>query len=272
MEDSFAQAVNFLATHGYLVVFLWMFADQAGLPLPGIPLLVAAGALSATGDLDLVHVVAVASVATVLADVLWYFLGQRGGAKAIGYVCRLSIEPDSCVSTTRNAFGRFGPATLLIAKYLPGVQTLAPASAGLVAAPFLGFLVLDLAGTLLFVLPFTLGGYLLLPQLIILYEALSGISGGVLLALLAVGAAYGGVKLVQWITFFRAHRLRRLSPDALKGRLDLGDPLQVVDLRQKLDYEVQPVVIPGSLRIPINEVPRRRSEIREDCDIVLVCT
>jgi len=272
MEDSFAQAIGFLATHGYLVVFLWMFADQAGLPLPGIPLLVAAGALSATGELQLTSVIVLASVATVLADLLWYLLGRRGGAKAVGYVCRLALEPDSCVSTTRTAFGRFGPATLLIAKFLPGVQTLAPASAGLVGAPLLGFLALDAMGTLLFVLPFTLGGYLLLPQLIALYEMLSGVSGGVLLALLAIGAAYGGVKLAQWIAFFRAHRLRRVTPDALKERLDLGHPLQVVDLRQRLDYELQPVVIPGALRIPINEIPKRRLDIREDCDVVLVCT
>ena len=150
MENLLAVVMSLLATYGYLIVFLWMFADQAALPLPSIPLLIACGTLAATGEMGLAPLIAAAGIATLLADSLWYGLGRFQGEKAVSLVCRLALEPDSCVSTTRTAFGKFGPLTLVIAKFLPGVQTLAPASAGLVQAPFLGFLVLDIAGTLLF--------------------------------------------------------------------------------------------------------------------------
>lgn len=272
MEDALITATSFLAAHGYLVIFVWVFLDQAALPLPSIPLLIAAGALVATSALDLTAVIATASLAALLADVLWYQLGKRGGEKAITYVCKLSLEPDSCVTTTRNAFGRFGPATIVVAKYLPGVQTLAPASAGFVGAPFLGFIVLDLIGTLLYVVPFVLGGYLFQPQLLAGLSALGDITGGLGVALFVAAAGYLSFKAAQWVVFFRGHRLRRITAEELHKKRQAGEPLTVIDLRQRLDYEFQPVVIPGALRIPITEIPSRRSEVPDEFDVALVCT
>lgn len=272
MEEALLSATQFLAAHGYLVIFVWVFLDQAALPMPSIPLLIAAGALVATGSLDLTSVIVTACAAAMLADVLWYQLGKRGGGKAIAYVCKLSLEPDSCVTTTRNAFGRFGPVTIVIAKYLPGVQTLAPASAGFVGAPFGGFLLLDLLGTLLYILPFIFGGYLFQPQLLAALSSLGDISGGLAIVLVGSLGAYAAFKITQWATFFRGHRLRRLTAEELYARRERGDSITVIDLRQRLDYELQPVVIPGALRIPISEIPGRRDEVPDHLDVALVCT
>jgi membrane protein DedA with SNARE-associated domain len=272
MEQLLATALDFLASHGYVVVFLWMFVDQAGLPVPSIPLLVAAGALSATGEIDLTGIIAAAAGATLLADALWFALGRYKGGPAISLVCRLALEPSSCVSTTRTAFGRFGPATLLIAKFLPGVQTLAPASAGFVQAPWLGFLLLDLLGTLLFVLPFVLGGYFFQPQLEALLDTLGAASGGIALLVAVVLGLYLAVKVAQWALFLREHRLLRLTPDELHARLQREDPVSVIDLRQRLDFDLLPRTIPGSLRIPIDEIKVRRGEIPLKHDVILVCT
>ncbi|MGI9323637.1 MAG: VTT domain-containing protein [Pseudomonadales bacterium] len=272
LEASLITAADFLASHGYVVIFVWVFLDQAALPMPSIPVLVAAGALVATGALDLTGVIVTASVAALLADALWYQLGHRGGEKAITYVCKLSLEPDSCVTTTRNAFGRFGPVTIVIAKYLPGVQTLAPASAGFVGAPFAGFLLLDMLGTLLYVVPFVVGGYLFQPQLLTAINSLGDIGTGLGLLLVIGIAIYVGYKAVQWLTFFRGHRLRRLTAEELQSRRERGEELTVIDLRQRLDYELQPLVIPGALRIPITEIPRRREEVPDHLDVALVCT
>ena len=272
LETALLDAAAFLAQHGYIIIFAWVFLDQAALPMPSIPLLIAAGALVATGELDLGGVIATATIAAMLADVLWYQLGKRGGAKAITYVCKLSIEPDSCVTTTRNAFGRFGPTTIVIAKYLPGVQTLAPASAGFVGAPFLGFLFLDLIGTLLFVVPFVLGGYLFQPQLLAAMQAAGEIGSGLGLLLAGLIALYVAYKAFQWVLLFRGQRLRRLSPEDLHSRREQGQALTIIDLRQRLDYELQPMVIPGALRIPITEIPRRRGEVPNNIDVALVCT
>ena len=272
MEELLTSGLALLAAHGYIIIFVWMFADQAALPIPSIPLLIAVGALTASGELELLPTIATATAATLLADSLWYTLGRLGGARAISLVCKLSIEPDSCVSSTRTAFGKFGPATLLIAKFLPGVQTLAPASTGFVRAPVLGFLALDLCGTLLFLLPFILGGHYFQPQLVTLLESLGQYSGGLTMAVLAILGIYASVKLVHWILFFREHRLRRMSVDELFERTSKGTETTIIDLRQRLDFELQPAAIPGSLRIPINEIRKRRDEIPLHHDVVLVCT
>jgi len=272
VEEALLTASQFLAAHGYLIVFVWVFLDQAALPLPSIPVLIAAGALVATGSLGLWETISTATIAALLADVLWYQLGKRGGNKAINYVCKLSLEPDSCVTTTRNAFGRFGPGTIVIAKYLPGVQTLAPASAGFVGAPFAGFLLLDLIGTLLYVMPFVIGGYLFQPQLLAALDALSALSGGLGLVLFGLIAGYIAFKAAQWVVFFQGHKLRRLSVEELHARRERGEEITIIDLRQRLDYELQPFVIPGALRIPISEIPEREHEIPDHLDVALVCT
>ncbi len=273
MEGLLDTALALLATHGYVIVLLWMFADQAALPIPSIPLLIAAGAVAATGQLDLGLVIAAATVGCLLGDLLWYALGRFRGQQAIGLVCKLAIEPDSCASTTRRAFTRFGPATLLIAKYLPGVQTLAPASAGFVRAPWFGFLLVDAAGALLFVLPFLLGGYYFQPELAALLDRLREVSGGLVMLVVVVLSLYGMVKAVQWTRFLRGHKLRRLTPEDLHARLQNADNRPaVIDLRQALDFELEPRSIPGALRIPLSEIERRRDEIPTRYDVVLVCT
>ena len=272
MEQALQTAGQILVEHGYLVVLVWIFFDQVGLPLPGIPVLVAAGAVAAGGPLDISLVIGVAVAACLAADVLWFYVGWRGGERAVASICRLSLEPDSCISTTRNVFARFGPATLVIAKFLPGVQTLAPASAGFVRAPLAGFIVLDLLGSVLFVAPFTLAGYYFHESLQALLTRLEAVSGGLGLLVVAVLGVYVIVKAVQWSVFFRGHRLRRIEPDTLAARLGGSEPVTVVDLRQRADFDIMPEVIPGALRIPIGEVGRRRDEIPLHHDVVLVCT
>ena len=272
MEEILTSALALLATHGYIIIFLWMFADQAALPIPAIPLLVASGALAANGDLELAPVIAAAGIATIIADSLWFAIGRFGGGKAIAMVCRLSLEPDSCASSTRRAFSAFGPATLLIAKFLPGVQTLAPASMGFVRAPLWAFLLLDTIGTALFILPFILGGYFFQAQIVELLDSLRDISGGLTLGVLGILAIYGTVKITQWILFLREHKLSRVNPEDLLQRLESGQGTTIIDLRQQLDYELQPLGIPGALRIPMNEIHTRRDEIPTRHDVVLVCT
>ncbi|MCZ6889011.1 MAG: VTT domain-containing protein [Gammaproteobacteria bacterium] len=266
------EALEFLTAHGYLIIFVWMFADQVALPLPAIPVLVGAGALSATGDLDLALVIVLAVTATLMADLIWYWLGKRRGGAIIAFLCKLALEPVSCVTKTRLAFGRYGPGTIVFAKYVPGLQTLAPASAGVVGAPLLGFVALDLAGALLFVVPFTLAGYVFHTQLASVLEAAAGVTGGIVLVVVGILLAYGIVKAWQWRAFVKTLRLRRLTVEDLKQRLDDGETLTIVDLRQKFDYEVLPEAIPGSTRIPLDEMTQRHDEIPRDHDIVLYCT
>ena len=127
--------------------------------------------------------------------------------------------------------------------------------------------------TIPFVLPFLLGGYYFQPQLLALLDGLREISGGIVFLVLGVLGVYGAVKAFQWFRFLKEHRLRRIDPETLNQRLsEPGEGPTVIDLRQALDFEVQPLGIPGALRIPLSEVLERREEIPTRYDVVLVCT
>lgn len=266
------ELTTFLTQYGYLVVFAWVLADQAALPLPSVPILVAAGALAAGGSLNLGLVMLVAATACLLSDVAWFYLGRRQGFRTLDMVCKLSLEPHTCVTRTKSTFNRLGPGGLVVAKYIPGLQTLAPAVAGAVQMPFWAFLGFDVLGTLLWVIPFCVAGFLFDDQLAQIFTVLSEISGGVLWLLLGIILAYALFKISQWVVFLRQLRIRRIEPEVLHRFMTERDDITIIDLRQRLDFSFLPHVIPGALRIPIDEIPRRHAEIPRDHDIVLYCT
>src|SRR5256712_12881043 len=141
--------IDVLVRHGYLVVFGWVLADQIGLPLPAVPFLVAAGALAGSGRLSLVLVLAAAALASLMSDSVWYWIGRVGGGRVLRWLCRIFLEPDSCVRRTQDAFGRYGARSLLFAKFVPGYNTAAPPLAGMVPLPLPRFLLFTrLAGAI----------------------------------------------------------------------------------------------------------------------------
>jgi membrane protein DedA with SNARE-associated domain len=114
--------------YGYAVVFGTVLAEQIGLPVPSEPVLLAAGGLVGNGQLRLVFVLALASVASLIGDTVWYWLGRTSGARVLGWLCRLSLEPDSCVRKTERVFATHGARSLVFAKFVPGLSTIAPPS------------------------------------------------------------------------------------------------------------------------------------------------
>src|SRR5213083_2881098 len=118
--------IDVLVRHGYLVVFGWVLAEQIGLPLPAVPFLLAGGALAGNGRLSLALVLAAAALASLVSDSIWYWIGRVGGGRVLRWLCRIFLEPDSCVRRTQDAFGRYGARSLLFAKFVPGFNTAAP--------------------------------------------------------------------------------------------------------------------------------------------------
>src|SRR5262245_35712489 len=151
--------IQFLVRHGYAVLLVWIFAEQIGAPVPSIPILLAAGALVGSGHMTLPAAILVSLVATMTADALWFQLGRTRGTQVLHWLCRISLEPDSCVRRTEGAFSRRGESTLLFAKFLPGVNTIAPPLAGIVGMPWPRFLLFDALGTLLWAGTFIGLGY-----------------------------------------------------------------------------------------------------------------
>ena len=124
--------VEFLIRHGEAFLFLYVFADQLGIPLPAVPALLTMGALAAVGKINYGLALGLSVVASVLADTIWYALGRARGIQVLGLLCKLSLEPDSCVRRTEDVFVRYGVRSLIIAKFVPGLSTVAPPLAGMV--------------------------------------------------------------------------------------------------------------------------------------------
>src|ERR1051326_4360691 len=126
-----SETIQFIIRHGYILIFFWLFAEQAALPIPSVPLLLMSGALTRTGQLKLWPVVTYAFAACLLADTVWFQLGRRYSAKALQFICKMAIEPDSCVRRTENVFIRYGLRSLLFSKFIPGLNVVAaPLAAG----------------------------------------------------------------------------------------------------------------------------------------------
>src|SRR2546429_6645442 len=133
--------LDVLVRYGYLVVFGWVFAEQIGLPIPAMPVLLAAGAMAGTGRLSLVVVLVLAGIASLASDVIWYWIGRLGGGRVLSFLCRISLEPHSCVRRPEESFSRQGARSLLFAKFVAGYSNPAPPPAGSVRvglAPFPG--------------------------------------------------------------------------------------------------------------------------------------
>src|SRR5579863_4845394 len=153
------ETLQFVVRHGYLLVFAWVFVEQAGLPIPSAPLLLAAGALSGLHQMHLATAIAFATIGAVASDSMWYELGRLKGVRVLQLLCRISLEPDSCVRRTQVSFARNGPRVLLGAKFIPGLNAMAAPLAGIIKMGWRRFLLFDTMGTLAWVGAFTITGY-----------------------------------------------------------------------------------------------------------------
>ena len=138
-------AIVFFVHYAYLILFFWVLAEQLGIPVPSIPVLLTAGTLSATHKIHHSYALAVVLVACTLADTLWFALGRRYGKNVLQLLCRLSFEASTCVSKTEGYFSKRGPVTLLISKFVPGLSTVAAPIAGQTGMPYSRFFIWDLA-------------------------------------------------------------------------------------------------------------------------------
>ena len=266
------ELVLFLIQYSYILIFAWVFVDQMGVPLPVVPLLLAAGALSGAGQLSFFPVLSLAVVASFLSNAAWYEMGRRRGSAVLNMLCRIALEPESCVRRTENMFSRHGNHSLLVARFVPGFSAVASPVAGIFKMPRLRFLLLNGAGAVLWAGTFIGLGFFFSSQL----EKVSKLAlslGSWLAVLVAVFLiVYLGIKYLQRRRFLRQLRMARITPEELKQKLDAGDEVVIVDLRHDLDFERTPQTLPGALRLAPEELAQRHREIPRDREIVLYCT
>src|SRR5262245_44532436 len=133
--------VHYVIRYGVWLIFVNVFAEQLGAPIPAVPALVIGGALTRTGRMSSTHLLIAAVIASLVADFVWYELGRRYGYRILRTLCRISLSPDSCVRDTEARFERWGLRSLLFAKFIPGFSTVAPPLAGAARLSRMGFLV-----------------------------------------------------------------------------------------------------------------------------------
>lgn len=266
------ETVQFVLRHGYAVLFGWVFAEQIGLPIPAVPILLAMGALAGSGRFSFVIALLVGVVASLASDIIWYELGRHRGHSVLNLLCRISLEPDSCVRRTENIYARHGARALLFSKFIPGLSTVTPPLAGMFRMRLGRFLLCDSAGAVLWVGAFTGTGYLFSEQLERIATLALRLGTGLLFLLLGGLAAYIAWKYLERRRFLRQLHIARITPEELKRKLEAGEEIVVVDLRHSLEFEGDSVKLPSALHLLPDELDRRHLEIPRDRDIVLYCT
>jgi len=268
------EATRFLIEQGYIIFFLWVLFEQLGLPLPAAPMLLAAGALAGIGKLNIALVFGLAILAVLLGDQIWYQIGLRRGGQVLPVLCRLSLNPDSCVRRTKGIFARYGPRSLLVAKFIPGMASVAAPLSGIFRMRLLRFLVFDVLGSLLYVGVFIWLGYQFGHEIERHASLITmrRIGSWLWLAVPAGLVAYLLGKYIWRRRFLRRLVVTRITPDELKEKLDLGEDIFIVDLRDAVEFEIEPRTIPGALRLSIEELEEHHHKIPRDREIVLFCT
>ncbi|EEF60078.1 DedA family protein/thiosulfate sulfurtransferase GlpE [Pedosphaera parvula] len=266
------EITRFLLSHGGSVLFLVVFVEQAGLPLPAAPWLLTAGALIAGGRLNAWLAVSVTFMACMIADSIWFYLGRRRGHRVLGLLCRISLEPDSCVRRTQDVFARYGMRGLVAAKFIPGLSTLAPPLAGSSGVSIPRFLLFDGVGSLLYVGSFTIVGALFGRQLEQVMAAIGSLGSGALGLIVGLGTLYIGYKYFQRYRVLRELRMARVTVDELYQKLEAGENLMILDLRSHAALAEDPSLIRGALHMTMEEVERRQQEIPRDRDVILYCS
>jgi membrane protein DedA with SNARE-associated domain len=263
---------EFLRAYGYPLVFVAVLAENLGLPLPSFAVVLAAASLAAEMRFTLAGLLAIGTLAPLLGDALWYLLGRFRGRPILRTLCSISLNPDSCVSRTENLFERHGLKSLLVAKFLPGLNTVASPLAGMLRISPLRFLLFDVAGSALWAGAAVGLGWMFRAQVVFVLTWLDEVGKlglGILLVLVAAWFLY---KWVERRRFYRLIERSRISAPELKEMLERGENVVVVDLRSDLTYRMDGLKVLGAIHIPPHQFERRYKEIPPGRTVVMYCT
>jgi membrane protein DedA with SNARE-associated domain/rhodanese-related sulfurtransferase len=260
-----------ITQYGLLIVTANVFVDQIGLPVPAMPTLILAGALATSGfGLSSLYVAAV--LACVVPDCVWFLVGRRYGMRVLKTLCRISLEPDSCVNQTQSRFERWGVNSLMIAKFIPGLAIIAPPLAGAMRIPWPRFLGLSAIGGAIWVGSGLAAGMLFKTQIqsvLVHLDRIGSVTGTVV-----AGALLGYVFYKWWERqrFYKELRMARISVGDLNALMKAGEQPIVVDVRSPTARTLEPRWIPGAIHVPVDDVSRHLAELPRDREIVVYCT
>ncbi|HET7215443.1 MAG TPA: rhodanese-like domain-containing protein [Terriglobia bacterium] len=273
------EMVHFLARHGYWLVFVSLLGGQAGLPVPGSLIVLAAGALAASGNLNFALIVFLSALALALADLAWFQAGRRWGKRILHFACGITKDPSACVHRAEESFGRHGVRLFLGSKFVIGVDAVAVPLAGASNTARAHFLLYDALGAFFWAGTYATLGFVFRKQLdlVAAYASRMGMLA-VMLVVILVAAALGFYiirKVVRGLRFMHEFRLARITPAQLQGKLNAGDDILILDVRRTRRSHQELHGIPGALRIDPHYIERDIAAMvpveRPDRHIVIYC-
>jgi membrane protein DedA with SNARE-associated domain/rhodanese-related sulfurtransferase len=266
-----SQLPHLIHTYGILLVFGVVLLEQIGLPIPAFPVLIIAGARAVDQGQHWVLVLGASLLACLISDYFWFRAGKYYGKRILRLLCKISLSPDSCVSQTEDNFSRYGPKSLIVAKFIPGFNTIAPPLAGAMGTATPRFIWLSVAGGLLWSgVGIGLGACFhdRVDDVIAWFETLGSTALMVVLALLAVFVL---LKYIERRRNLGAAALPRITAAELRQLLEAGhDPL-IVDARSLTARQLEQG-IPGALVYGDFKPERLMATLDRDRHIVVYCT
>ncbi len=263
-----------ISRHGYILLAAVCFAEAVGLPLPAALAILTAGAVAAYGKLHLYSIFGVSFLAILSGDLLLYFTGRVSGWALLGFLCRLSVNPETCILRSAEYFYRRGKQTLLFAKFIPGINAMSPPLAGSMKMRLGDFLQFDALGTAFYICAYAIGGYAF-------SDALRAITRGIRSAGSAAEVVLGfglAAYIVYRVWIYRKYRLLdgvpRVPVEELARRLALAETPNVIvaDVRSHGYYDAASERIAGSIRLEPNNLEEEIKNLPHDREIYLYCT
>lgn len=262
--------VQFLSSHGYAVLFVTVLAEQIGLPVPSGLALLAAGALAAAGSMSFFLALMLATVACLSGDVCWFVLGKRRGRSILATLCRISLEPDTCVRRTEQLFAKNRVKSLLFSKFVPGLGTVAPPMAGILDIGTAVFILFDGLGAVLWSSCYLLGGFIFKTEIEKVAAYLRSAGASLLGMGVTLACLYVVSKLIARRKFYKEIRMARITPLELKALMESGQNTIIVDLRHSQEWDGG--MIPGALLVSDAELDDRFAADVPQGEVVFYCS
>jgi len=257
--------------HVLPTLFGALLAHQLGVPIPAFPLLIWAGAISYGDPLLAAQAFVLGTLAGTFGNLPWYFAGRRYGYRMLKLVCRITLSPDSCVRQTENAFDRRGPSMLVVSRFLPGIETVAPPLAGALSLPVGRFILYDAAGSALRAAAGLALGLVFLDQVGWLLDRLTALGSNAVLLLGALVGAYVAWRFAQRWRFLRSLRTARISVHELNDMMSRGEDPVVLDVRTAAHRRLDGRQIPGAHPVDLDALESTLERVPRDGEVVVYC-
>ncbi len=248
-----------------------MLVEQLGAPVPALPVVLFAGARGIGDPFHLLYALVLATVASTIGDLAWFWAGRRYGHRVLRMLCRLSLSPDSCVRQTESTYERRGAATLVVAKFVPGLATVAPPVAGALGLRLSAFLVYSSAGAALYYGAALALGLVFHNQIDWLLERLTDLGLRALLVVVALFALYVAYRWWDRSRFVKSLHRGRIDADELSGMMDRGEDPIVLDVRSRTHRELDRRRIPGARGVELEDLERTLADVPRGREVVVYC-